>query len=423
MAAVQAREARGAGATALQDTYDDSEGYYRIRPGETIGLDARYVVLSTGGKGVFSSVLFARDELAVEAEAAAPTDDASTLAAVAAGMVSTAASPVAVGSSGALVKQHAALARGSRSRVAVKVIRSNDTMRRAGQAEMDILRALATADPVGKYHTIRLLDTFEHRGHMCLVFESMAANLKEVQTRFGKGVGLALRAVREYATQLLLSLALLAKLRIIHADIKPHNVLASERFNVVKLADFGSAFREDDPENVPTPYLVSRFYRAPEVILGTRHSPALDMWSLAACLVELYTGSPLFPGEDNNDMLWRMQCLRGRFPHRMIRRHVAASVATGAEQHFEGDTLRFRRHVVDAVSKAPKVTLLDVTEPTESLSGRLAAKRAEGDDRRSIAAFADMLDKMLSLDPERRLTPTGALAHPFIAEAKTSRGS
>ena len=54
------------------------------------------------------------------------------------------------------------------------------------------------------------------------------------------------------------------------------------------------------------------FSRAPEIILGAKHSPALDMWSIACCLYELYTGQPLFPGEDNNDMLWRFQALRGR---------------------------------------------------------------------------------------------------------------
>jgi len=50
-------------------------------------------------------------------------------------------------------------------------------------------------------------------------------------------------------------------------------------------------------DNVPTPLLVSRFYRAPEIILGYTHTPALDMWSIACCLYELYTGDPLFPGE------------------------------------------------------------------------------------------------------------------------------
>jgi serine/threonine protein kinase len=49
---------------------------------------------------------------------------------------------------------------------------------------------------------------------------------------------------------------------------------------------------------------VSRFYRAPEIILGLDHTLAVDMWSLGTCLYEAFTGSLMFPGRDNNDMLW-----------------------------------------------------------------------------------------------------------------------
>jgi serine/threonine-protein kinase PRP4 len=73
--------------------------------------------------------------------------------------------------------------------------------------------------------------------------------------------------------------------------------------NVVKIADFGSAFRIHDPDNDPTPYLVSRFYRAPEIVLGLRYDFAIDVWAVGCCLFELYTGRVLFPGKTNNDML------------------------------------------------------------------------------------------------------------------------
>lgn len=64
-------------------------------------------------------------------------------------------------------------------------------------------------------------------------------------------------------SQLLLALRLLKKCGIIHADIKPDNMLVNERKNVIKLCDFGSAFPAE--ENAITPYLQSRFYRAPEI--------------------------------------------------------------------------------------------------------------------------------------------------------------
>lgn len=106
-----------------------------------------------------------------------------------------------------------------------------------------MLNKLKQADPEDKKHIVRLERTFEHRGHLCLVFESMryffrhcysafakkflSMNLRDVVKRFGKDVGLNIRAVRAYAHQLFLALSLLRKTNIMHADIKPDNILVS----------------------------------------------------------------------------------------------------------------------------------------------------------------------------------------------------
>ena len=92
--------------------------------------------------------------------------------------------------------------------------------------------------------------------------------------KYGKNVGINITAVRSYSQQLLLALKLLRKCNIIHADIKPDNILVNETKMTLKLADFGSASHV--AENEITPYLVSRFYRAPEVILGKYTHPAFD---------------------------------------------------------------------------------------------------------------------------------------------------
>jgi serine/threonine-protein kinase PRP4 len=88
-------------------------------------------------------------------------------------------------------------------------------------------------------------------------------NLREVLKKYGKDVGIHIKAVRIYAQHLFLALSLLKKCGIIHADIKPDNMLVNETKNVLKLCDFGSA--SDVSEADITPYLVSRFYRAPEI--------------------------------------------------------------------------------------------------------------------------------------------------------------
>jgi len=114
---------------------------------------------------------------------------------------------------------------------------------KAGQKEVQILNKLRQSDPEDKKHVVRLERTFEHRGHLCLVFESLRSllssipsdvvlmsplysmNLRDVVKRFGKDVGLNIRAVRAYAQQLFLALSLLRKCNVMHADIKPDNIL------------------------------------------------------------------------------------------------------------------------------------------------------------------------------------------------------
>jgi serine/threonine-protein kinase PRP4 len=303
--------------------------------------------------------------------------------------------------------------------VAIKVVNNKEVMRKAGEREVETLRSLATSDPKGRYHTVTLLHVFDHAGHLCLAFEPLAANLKEVQDKFGKGVGVPLGAVRVYAAQLLLSLGLLGKLGLVHGDIKPQNIFSSEDYRTLKLGDFGSAWRwETDSDALqPQPYVGSRFYRAPEAILGARSTPAMDMWSTACVLYELYTGTPLFCGRDNNDMLWLMQCLRAPFPHRMIRKHCGVAVAGEGESlelHFDPTTLAFKRRVFDPVTAEPCVKALDFTAPTESLGARLLSSRA-GDSKKAVAAFQGLLESMLMLDPSRRCTVKEALGHAFFA--------
>ena len=115
-----------------------------------------------------------------------------------------------------------------------------------------------------------------------------------------------------------LGLSLLRKCNILHADIKPDNVLVNDSQNMLKICDLGSA--SDASENDITQYLVSRFYRAPEIILGMPYDFAIDMWSIGCTLYELYTGKILFTGRTNNQMLRSMMECRGRFSNKLLRK-------------------------------------------------------------------------------------------------------
>ena len=98
--------------------------------------------------------------------------------------------------------------------------------------------------------------------------------------------------------------------------------------SVIKICDFGSAFKEDSKENDPTPYLVSRFYRAPEISLGLRYMLPIDVWAAGCCVYEMFTGKILFPGKTNNEMLKLFMEVKGQVPHKMLRKHFAACVPT-----------------------------------------------------------------------------------------------
>ncbi|KAJ7832012.1 hypothetical protein B0H14DRAFT_3872031 [Mycena olivaceomarginata] len=154
--------------------------------------------------------------------------------------------------------------------VAIKIVRAQEVMHRAGLKESAILQKLQTADPEDKKHIVRLERTFEHHGHLCLVFESMSMNLRDVVKHFGKDVGL---------------------------NIRPDNILVNDTKTMLKLCDLGLA--SDVVDNEITTYLVSRFYHAPEIILGVLYDPTLDLWSMGCTLYELYIGKILFPGCSN----------------------------------------------------------------------------------------------------------------------------
>lgn len=155
---------------------DDKEGYYKIRPGEL--LDGRYQVSTTLGRGMFSGVARAVDVT-------------------------------------------------TKKEVAIKIMRNNDALRKGGFTEIAILEKLNAADADDKKHIVRFERAFEYKGHLCMAFENLSMNLREVLKKFGNNVGINLNATRAYAFQIFLALGHMRKCSIIHADLKPDNILVS----------------------------------------------------------------------------------------------------------------------------------------------------------------------------------------------------
>ena len=343
---------------SLLDDWDDPEGYYRIILGEI--LDKRYQIQTNLGKGVFSAVVRAIDNKTGNA-------------------------------------------------VAIKIIRKQESMYKAGLKEIHTLEKLREEDPEDKKHVIRLERHFMHKGHLCMVFEHLSINLREVLKKFGRDVGINIKAVRAYAQQMFLGLGLLKKCEVLHADLKPDNVLVNENRSQLKIADLGSAFDIKDSE--VTDMLVSRFYRAPEIMLGIKGDFALDMWSIGCTLFELYTGRICFTGPTNNQMLKGILECRGKIPNRVLKR------AEYWAQHFDGDGT-FLSQEYDSVTRKEVVRRMNIVRPVpaKELRARLFAnsKDLSVADAKELSLFADLLDRCLALDPLRRITPNEALRHGFI---------
>merc|ERR1719380_251630 len=183
---------------------------------------------------------------------------------------------------------------------ALKMVRNKKRFHHQALVEVKILEHLRERDLESTSNVVHMADYFYFRNHLCITFELLSINLYEfIKNNNFQGVSLGL--IRRFAIQLLTALRFLRKQRVIHCDFKPENVLLRQpNKSGIKVIDFGSSCFDD--ERVYT-YIQSRFYRSPEVILGIPYDMAIDMWSFGCILAELYTGYPLFPGENEVEQL------------------------------------------------------------------------------------------------------------------------
>jgi hypothetical protein len=144
--------------------------------------------------------------------------------------------------------------------VAIKILKNHPSYARQGQIEVSILSRLAQEN-ADEYNLVRAYEVFQHKNHTCLVFEMLEQNLYDFlkQNKFSP---LPLRCIRPIVQQVLVALSKLKKLGLIHADLKPENIMLVDPLRQpfkVKVIDFGSASHVS--KAVPSTYLQSRYYR------------------------------------------------------------------------------------------------------------------------------------------------------------------
>eukprot|EP01107_Rhizomastix_libera_P017628 TRINITY_DN861_c1_g1_i3.p1 TRINITY_DN861_c1_g1~~TRINITY_DN861_c1_g1_i3.p1 ORF type:complete len:380 (-),score=110.91 TRINITY_DN861_c1_g1_i3:118-1257(-) len=346
---------------AVENFDDDTDGYLKYNIGDEV--TKRYEVCKVGGKGVFGGVLKAIDR-----------------------------------------EQNKRV-------VAIKIIRNKEIMFNSGMKEIKTLTTLNTKDPEDKRHVVRMLNNFTIKGHLCIVFEALDMNVRELIKKYGKDVGLNMKATQLYAQQLFRALKFIHSCGYLHADIKPDNILVNETRTSVKICDLGSAAEQH--ENDITEYLASRFYRPPEVVLGLPYGYAVDVWSMGCCIFEIFTGKILFPGRSNNEMMRLFLELKGQFPKKLL------SKAAFREKHFDEDLITFLKQEYDTKTSAiVRVSKVTFTNPTRDMLAMLNRKGAKLDEleTRKLTQLKDFLDKCLALDPSKRITAEQALTHPFLRE-------
>ena len=183
--------------------------------------------------------------------------------------------------------------------------------------------------------------------------------------------------IQLYAFQLLEALCYLDKLSIVHRDIKPQNILLNSTSETIVLCDFGSARFLKGNETGLSTYVCSRFYRAPELIMGEgSYSKAVDMWSVGCVIAELFLGYPLFRGENSKSQFIEIMKVLG--------------------SPTNGDLKEMSPNIQVSI---PKVSGLGL----QSLIPHY------------FSDLLDLLSQILKLNPRKRLTPAQAKSHSFFA--------
>ncbi|ULT94905.1 hypothetical protein L3Y34_003975 [Caenorhabditis briggsae] len=175
---------------------------------------------------------------------------------------------------------------------------------------------------------------------------------------------------------------------IIHRDLKPSNIVVRSDCTL-KILDFGLA-RTAIEAFMMTPYVVTRYYRAPEVILGMGYKENVDVWSVGCIFGELIRGRVLFPGGDHIDQWTRIIEQLGT-PDRSFLERLQPTVRNYVENRPRYQPTPF------------EVLFSDNMFPMTADSSRLTGAQAR-----------DLLSRMLVIDPERRISVDDALRHPYV---------
>ncbi|EKX36688.1 hypothetical protein GUITHDRAFT_89936 [Guillardia theta CCMP2712] len=153
---------------------------------------------------------------------------------------------------------------------------------------------------------VNLKDVIHSENKLHLVFEFLDNDLKKHMDGFNANGGMPGHMVKSYMYQMLQGISFCHAHRVLHRDLKPQNLLI-DRNGTLKLADFGLARAFGIPVRTYTHEVVTLWYRAPEILLGSKHySTPVDIWSIGCIFAEMVSRRPIFAGDSEIDELFRI---------------------------------------------------------------------------------------------------------------------
>ena len=283
----------------------------------------------------------------------------------------------------------------NRTWVAIKIIKNSKGYKHLGKNEVRILQRLTAKSGFAPETTgiIHMLDNFEFKNHVCIVFDLLGKNLYQYMQE-NQFQPLPIDQVRRFAHQILKSIKSIHEMNLTHTDLKPENIVLDKNKNV-KIIDFGSATFDHE---FHFPLISTRNYRAPEVVLGLEWFSGSDIWSIGCIIYEMAFARVLFPSfyDCDREHLKAMEYVIGSMPMQM-------------KIQSEKDLFDVKGHV-----RKNKNTEKISTQWVKPLNEVFEAKVNESVEYESWRDLKDLLTKMLKYDPNERITASKALKHEFF---------
>ncbi|KAH3898699.1 probable Protein kinase MCK1 [Saccharomycodes ludwigii] len=253
--------------------------------------------------------------------------------------------------------------------------------------ELDILRITDHPNIVRlEYYYTHTPPDARNTLFLYLAMECLPETLQlEIHRYTSNSLQLPLKHIKLYTYQIARGMLYLHSLGICHRDIKPSNILVDPQNGILKICDFGSA-KKLEPHQPSISYICSRFYRAPELIIGcTQYTTQIDIWGLGCVMGEMLIGHAIFQGEEP-----------------LLQLREIAKLLGPPDKKF----IFFSNPAYDGPLYSKPLFTGKSNSKFEKYFGHAGVDGV------------DLLMKVLRYEPERRLSPRRIMAHPFFDELR-----